>query len=234
MSAPTGRGSVFGTGRHPPPRRRVRGTNQNNATDAPKLPDYQLYNTQDLKKRKRFPGESIPKELLNPAVLVLPHGQRYTQSHNLPIPGNLVGLAMLSNSACNETGHADPPAGEMDEAFHHPTNFMDTDDVDLHDGINEAAITAAKLALANDGRHQRRKVRQWTRWVETVIPSVVGIYLEYQRLSDSGRHPQPAKPFLSRCSCKSVATFNVSMMRWDGEWLALKLLHPNHAESTSA
>lgn len=223
--------TVFGNGRAPNAARR-RPSKQNKrvqfvdgvltASSSNSEPSYNFIETGDA-KRRRIPGDrTIPSQVGKNVRLVLPDGKYYTQQRNLPAPA-AVGVEQL-----NIRNRATPPTQTYQQCpssstARHPSNDfempgssgLDYDDHSLGMSfIDHEEVAIQRRALANKSRNQTRKVAQWRRWNDDVIPSLVEPYLRHQRETQSGRLPSPA--FSSPpCQCGRSQKFQITLMHWN-------------------
>ncbi|KDQ13386.1 hypothetical protein BOTBODRAFT_111622 [Botryobasidium botryosum FD-172 SS1] len=75
-----------------------------------------------------------------------------------------------------------------------------------------AAVDAARSLARNAGRHQRRRISQWARWSESVIPALMEPFMGYQQLTHSGRI---APPSINRaCLCNKLH-LRLTLAQWN-------------------
>lgn len=182
---------------------------------------YQLRLAAEVAKQRRPPGEKklLPRKVRT--VLVLPHGQEYVQATNLRVPDGKLGLSIVK-SGIDTSSSCLPP----DFTF---TTDYPPGDTDYDPGMDMGAISAARTHIYNRGRTSRRRASQWQRWNNVVIPSLIQPFLEYQRITKSGRLPSPvceASP--DSCICKNRRNLRITLVRLEGE---LKILLPSLSHS---
>ncbi|KDQ13392.1 hypothetical protein BOTBODRAFT_133638, partial [Botryobasidium botryosum FD-172 SS1] len=65
------------------------------------------------------------------------------------------------------------------------------------------------------GRHTRRRISQFARWSDIVIPSLLQPFLDFQKATLSGRVELPNPPPLTTCTCGKGHTIQVTLVHWD-------------------
>lgn len=89
--------------------------------------------------------------------------------------------------------------------------------------MNYAAIAVAEKEAANWGRHERRKAKQWDRWLADVIPELIQVYLAFEAATDSGRLPSPGIETLPPvCGCCPSTSLLVTLASLNGIHIFLR------------
>lgn len=135
------------------------------ATREEKQPDYS--HTIYLSPRKRSRTiQALPR-------IYAPHGQRFTQNSNLPLPSGQVGLLEGIGKAIESI----PFAPKLR--------------IEATSNINDDPVV---ISL-----HQRKRIAQNNRWNTEVIPRLVRPYLRLLRKTQNLRNDPPA--FETQCTC---------------------------------
>ena len=142
-----------------------------------------LVNCNTIEPSCRAPGIAslyLPVEHL----LTLPGRRAFTQHHVPSEPAR-------TDSAPARGPSAGPYSDS--EGTPHLSSDFDCGDNLLTDG----------LQISHDplSRNSRKKMRQWQRWSDEVIPSLVRPFLRYQRLSRKLRNPVTSEPLVCKNNC---------------------------------
>ena len=142
-----------------------------------------LVNCNMIEPSRRAPGTAslyLPVERL----LTLPGRRAFTQHH---VP---------SEPARTDSAPArGPSAGPYSDSEGTPHLLSDFDC-----GNN---LLTDGLQISHDplSRNSRKKMRQWQRWSDEIIPSLVRPFLRYQRLSRKLRNPVTSEPLVCKNNC---------------------------------
>ncbi|KIJ30560.1 hypothetical protein M422DRAFT_267904 [Sphaerobolus stellatus SS14] len=172
-------------------------------------------------------------------ILALPFGQLYTQKATQPrnaprigieqlVPNTLgIGLPSQSNSL-GETTPMTPHTDCDGQAHHEPSSYYamgDNDDSWGADGFFDQPpqLNSPQHLNGPSKRHRIRRIRQYTRWQEEVIPKLIQPYLKMRYHTKSGSIPsvveeQSGLPLgeLLPCTCSQKGyRIRVILAYWD-------------------
>lgn len=214
--------SVLGYGRPPNARRRKTGKAKNLSTQLPAISNSKLVDSrtalipveQASKKRRLAGAPKLPCALQDYTVLALPHGEKYTQAvYVLPPPGR-VGFEMAIKRAPSKR-EEEPDFLGLSDLFNE--NSFET-------GMDMDAVNATRTLVRNAGKHQRRRISQWIRWSDSVVPSLMEPFMEYQHITKGGRFTPPS--IHTTCLCKK-SQLRLTLARWNGTCTQAILTHPH-------
>lgn len=169
-------------------------------------PSYQLVPA--VKRRCVAGTPKVHHILREHGIASLPFGKTYTQASNLPVPPDRVALDLtLAQSDIDRHERYAP------QELPHFTDTVQPEE--FYTGIDESAVEAAREEVRNRGQHQRRRISQWNRWSNEVIPSLILPFLDHQRVSQCGHFPTPPQP-RKACSCKTVRSLKLTLAWWNG------------------
>jgi hypothetical protein len=168
------------------------------STQPPRNGQHRLV-TSSMVKRRRRPQKSSNFHLpIAPPLLVLPGRKRLTQQSP-----NIAGRSQ-QQQPLGDAGSADqhdtPSAGDLLEHQEEGSSFYNS----LH------YISDGDLLTPSRSNNRQKKINQWRRWTNEVIPSLIAPYLAYLRKSTSLRNrielqPDEAAAFQCRSSCRRRA-----------------------------
>lgn len=151
--------------------------------------------TSSMVKRRRRPQQSRKFHLpIAPPLLVLPGRKRLTQQ-SLNNPGRSQQQQPLRDTdTANQ--HDSPSAGNTLERGEHSSFYSS-----LH------YISDGDSILPSPSKGRQKKMNQWRRWTDEIIPSLIAPYLTYLRKSASLRNriklqPDEVATFQCKSSCR--------------------------------
>lgn len=159
----------------------------------------------DAPKTKRKAGEpKLPPELRNNVVLEVGNRQKFVQRRDLPpsaVPGVSAADAFFKARRPEEHGRGTLPTELMHVMSPGPAIGADSDD----------DFIVVTQQVPAQSRHHRRRVRQHSKWRDSVIPSLVNRYLAQKY--GAGLETVESE---GGCRCGRQTSLSVTFIDWDG------------------
>ncbi|KIJ25089.1 hypothetical protein M422DRAFT_273977 [Sphaerobolus stellatus SS14] len=202
--------------------------------------DFTLEHASTTRPAHKIPGVlNLPPAQRKRIVLALPFEQLYTQKPNLPLNAPRLGIQQLlpdtpglgiSKKASHAVVDDDTISVTGSSTTDHPVNILpDIGDDDDHWGA-EALFAAGGSPMLLDGvvgpkvpspRYRLRRVRQFARWQEEIIPLLIQPYLDIRYSTKCGRVPLELDDsevwgMGGICSCGQKGyTIRIILAHWD-------------------